>query len=263
MIGMKKLAAALTSAAVSLTLFAGCVHNGNQITPEIIRERGKLIVGVKEDVPFFSYFDKETGAFTGIEIEIAELIAEELLGSRESVEFIPVTTRTRSVLTEHNEIDMSIATFSVNAERLEQFNFSESYYTDYVGLLVNADSDFRDLSDLNRKTVGVLQNSTAASSVNSAAAAAGIAVKTITYASYGDIQTALIAGRCDAFCADRAILRGYVTPELRLTADEFAPQEYCVATKKSNTELAEYVNALIVKWKADGTLDALKTKYGI
>jgi putative glutamine transport system substrate-binding protein len=260
---VRKIAAAVIAAMLVMLFFTGCGQNTEQITPEDIIERGMLFVGVKEDVPYFSYFDENTGEFTGFEIEIARLIAEDLLGSSDKIEFIPVTTRTRSVLIEHGEIDLAIATFSANEDRREDFNFSGSYYTDYAGLLVREDSNFRDLYDLNGKTVGVLQSSTASKAVSSEAQALGISVKTITYASYADIQTALVAGRCDAFCADRAILRGYVTPDLKLTPDEFAPQEYCVGSYISNTELAAYIDELITKWKQDGTLDDLKVKYGI
>jgi putative glutamine transport system substrate-binding protein len=260
---VRRIATAVVAAVLIMMIFAGCSHNTEQITPEIIKDRGTLIVGVKEDVPYFSYYDSETGEFTGFEIEIARLIAEDLLGSSDKIEFIPVTTRTRSVLIEHGEIDLAIATFTANSDRREDFNFSGSYYTDYAGLLVREDSNFRDLLDLEGKTIGVLQSSTASKAVSSEAQALGISVKTITYASYADIQTALSAGRCDAFCADRAILRGYVAPDLKLTPDEFAPQEYCVGTHITNTELAAYIDELITKWKQDGTIDDLKVKYGI
>jgi ABC-type amino acid transport substrate-binding protein len=48
-----------------------------------------------------------------------------------------------------------------------------------------------------------------------------------------------------------------------MTTDEFAPQNYAAATKLENTELAEFVAALIDEWKEDGTLAILKDKYGI
>jgi putative glutamine transport system substrate-binding protein len=260
---MKKLFSILTAAVILMLLFTGCNNSDNLLTPETIRERGYLLVGVKEDVPYFSFFDTESGDFSGLEIELAEMISESIFGNRESVQFIPVTTRTRAVALEHGDIDIAIATFTPNSERLKEFCFTSGYYTDNAGLLVRDDSPYRDLGDLYGKTVGVLQGSTSAAAVSVEAKHRGIDLTTVTYASYEDIQAALIARRVDAFCTDRAILRGYMTPELRLTPDQFSPQQYAVAAKKENTELIAYIDDLIMAWTENGTLDALKAKYGV
>jgi putative glutamine transport system substrate-binding protein len=260
---MKKFISLLTALIMVTLLPAACGNNENQTTTAKIIENGQIVVGVKTDVPYFSYFDEASGAYIGYEIELAEMIAEELLGSRERIQFVPVTTRTRSFLLENNDVDIVIASFTVSDERLEDFNFSHPYYTDYLGLLVRNNSDYRDINDLDNKFVGVLQSSTAGKAVQEKAAEAGVGIKLITYASYEDIKAALLAGRCDAFCADRAILRGYENAELHLTPDKFSPQNYAIATKKNNTELAVYISELIEIREEDGTLDALKTKYGI
>jgi putative glutamine transport system substrate-binding protein len=260
---MKKILAAAVLTAVMFSLFSGCTGNANQITPEDLKERGEIIVGVKNDVPYFSYFDSAKGGYSGYEIEIAAMIAEEMLGSRDKVTYVPVTTRTRTVSLDHSEVDFVIATFTINEERLAKYNFSNSYYEDFCGFLVRTDSDIRDIGDLDGKNIGVLQGSSSGRAVKDAAKAAGVDINVITYASYPDIQAALLTGRCSAFCSDRAVLKGYLTNDLTLTPDMFAPQDYAIATRKNDTELAEYINELIIKWENDGTLTALKEKYGI
>jgi putative glutamine transport system substrate-binding protein len=259
---MKKIIYVLIAALTFALLGTGCARDYERTTADIT-ERGQLIVGVKSDVPYFSYFDEASGTYKGYEIEIAELIAETLFGSRQNVEFIPITTRTRSVMLKGGDIDLVIASFTASEEREADFNFSHPYYTDHLGLLVRSDSDYRDIRDLEGKTVGVLQGSTSGNAVLEEAKRLDTEIKIITYASYDDIKDALLGGRCDAFCTDRAILRGYLTPELRLTPDEFSPQNYAVATKKENTELTVYINQLMELWAEDGTLEVLKSKYGI
>ena len=48
-----------------------------------------------------------------------------------------------------------------------------------------------------------------------------------------------------------------------LLTTQFAPQEYGVATKKSNVELAAQVDDAIAAMQADGTLDELYARWGL
>ena len=72
-----------------------------------------------------------------------------------------------------------------------------------------------------------------------------------------------MAGRVDAFSVDSSILLGYQDDTTYLLPTQFAPQEYGVATKKSNTELADQVDAAIGAMADDGTLTALQERWGL
>ena len=71
------------------------------------------------------------------------------------------------------------------------------------------------------------------------------------------------APRVDAFSVDRSILNGYVDDSTMLLDAQFAPQEYGGATKKSNTGLADQVDAAIGAMADDGTLTALQERWGL
>lgn len=62
---------------------------------------------------------------------------------------------------------------------------------------------------------------------------------------------------------DRSILNGYVDDSTMLLDAQFAPQEYGVATKKSNTELADQVDAAIALWPTTAALTALQERVGL
>ena len=83
------------------------------------------------------------------------------------------------------------------------------------------------------------------------------------YSTYPEIKIALVTDRVDAFSVDRSILNGYVDDSTMLLDAQFAPQEYDVATKKSNTELADQVDAAIGAMADDGTLTALQERWGL
>jgi putative glutamine transport system substrate-binding protein len=263
----KILCAALILAAVAGTVFAGGKTEGAspQGTGQVdkIRNAGVLKVGVKSDVPNFGLLNTATNTYEGFEIDLSGLIAKEILGDASKVAFTPVTAATRGPLLDNGDIDLVIATFTITEERKLTYNFSTSYYTDAVGLLVKKASGITGIAGLDGKTVGVAQSATSRKALEAAAAAVGASVKFAEFATYPEIKAALDSGRVDAFSVDRSILRGYLDSETVLLDDAFSPQEYGVTSKFDNKELAAYIDGLIQKWLGDGTIKALIDKYKI
>ena len=55
-----------------------------------IQKKGEIVVGVKQDVPNFGYKNPKTGEFSGIETDLAKLIADQL---KVKVRYVPVTAQ--------------------------------------------------------------------------------------------------------------------------------------------------------------------------
>ena len=233
---------------------------------QAIVDRGVLRVGVKSDVPGFGYQDVLTEEYSGMEIDMAYRIAETL--GIDNVEFTAVTAATRGELLDSGDIDMVIATFTINDERKESWNFTTPYYTDAVSLLVKTDSGISDYADLEGKIIGVSTGSTSMEALIAAAAENGVTLTQADnfaeYATYPEIKTALDAGRVDAFCVDGSILSGYLDDTVEiLDSIRFSPQEYGIATALGNTGLAGYLDDLINTWLSDGTIDQLISDNGV
>lgn len=116
----------------------------------------KLVVGVSAEYPPFEY--KEGADFKGIDIEIAQLIAEKLglelqIQDMEFDSLIPSLTS--------NKIDMAISAITITPERQEQVDFSDAYYQSNQSLLITKSSDIIIASeeDLLKYKIGV-QNGT-------------------------------------------------------------------------------------------------------
>ncbi len=62
---------------------------------ERIKARGYLVVAVKEDVPGFGYRDPQTGTLSGLEIDLARAIAQDICGDPNKVVFRPARTGER------------------------------------------------------------------------------------------------------------------------------------------------------------------------
>lgn len=236
-------------------------EGGNAI--KTIKDRGVLKVGVKVDVPKFGYKDPGSGNIEGMEIDLAKAIAKRILGDEKKVSVEGVNPKTRGPLLDSGSIDLVIATFTVTPERKQTYDFSDPYFIDGVGLLVKKDSGIQSLKDLEGKTVGVAQSATGRKALQDAADKAGIKVKFLEFGTYPEIKTALDAKRVDVFSGDTAILFGYVDDTTIVLPDRFSPQEYAVASKKGNNDLAKMVNDTIAEMKKSGEMDQLFKKWGI
>jgi len=287
--------AGLLLTVIMLVSLAACGNSDNNITttpansspsgtdtkysPDVqaIIDRGVLRVGVKNAVIGFGYQDPLTKEYSGLEISLAEKIAQKL---GVDVEFTAVTAATRTELLDSGDIDCVIATFTITEERKKNWDFSTPYYTDYVTVLVENSSGIKTLADLVDKKVGVSSGSTSAKALVNAMIEAGLISKDsyneetfdpatwttgVSFQQYDDyptISTALSAKQIDAFCVDKSILAVYHTEGRSYIEEKFAPQNYGVATKKGSG-FSAFVEELITEWLADGTIDSLIKEFNL
>lgn len=230
---------------------------------QAIKDAGELRVGVKADVPNFGLQDAATGEFDGMEIDLARALAERIGLTADDIKFEAVTAKTRGPLLDNGQLDVVIATFTIKPERLEQWNFSNPYYQDEVGLLVKKASGITGLAGLDGKTIGVAQGATTRDAVQAEADAAGIKVKFLEFATYPEINAALESGRIDAFSVDKSILSGYVTDDSVILPDGFSPQDYGIASKKGTDDLTTFINDMLAEMESNGEMAALVEKWGL
>ena len=244
---------------------------------QAIVDRGVLRVGVKNAELGFGYQDPITGEYSGMEIDLANALAAQL---GVDVEFTTVTAATRTELLDSGDIDCVLATFTITEERKQSWDFTTPYYTDHVTVLVEDASGIKTLADLKDKLVGVSSGSTSARALTAAMIDAGVidgagfdketfdaatwkeGISFQQFDDYPGISTALAAGQVDAFCVDKSILAVYKTEGRSYIADEFAPQEYGIATKK-DSGFSTYCEDFIQAKLADGTIAGLIETYNL
>lgn len=226
-----------------------------------IVDRGILRVGVKQDLPNFGYRNPENNQYTGMEVEIAKKIAAEL---GVDIEFTPVTAQTRGALLDNGQLDMVIATFTITEERKKLYNFTTPYYTDAVGFLVRKDSKIQSSWEaLDGLTIGVTQGSIQWGLLEEIAAEKGIELNFRELGSNSEVVVALAAHRVDAFSIDQSILSAFLGKTNELLDLQYQPSEYGIVTKKSNTDLANYLDELVQDWTEDGTLQKIYDEFGL
>ena len=247
---MKKILTTLLLLSLILIICAGCVGNDSKLSE--IRDRGVLRAGVKLDVPGFGFYNDDTREFEGLEVDIARLIAQKILGDENAVEFFGVTTQTKGPMLTNGELDLVIATFTITDERKELYNFSQSYYTEMIGFMVRADSDLQSMADMAGKSIGIMQMTTSENALITEAARLGIEVDLVRHASYPEMKAALLSGKIDSFSADTSILVGYNDNDTRILDESFNPQNYGIATKLENEKFAKYIDDFLSTIIMDG-----------
>ena len=236
---------------------------------------GTIRVGVKADVANFGLYDEESGRYSGMEIDLAEQLCEDL--GYGQVQFVTVTSANREETLDAGEVDMILATFTITDERREKYHVSPVYYTDSMAVMVEDSSLLTDMADLKDCRIGVMEGTSHAGLFAQYLAEKGIipafdaesfkaasfdgGVTFAEYDSYKAVSDALEYGEVDAFIADWSILSGFRGEGRTILSETFSMQEYGVFTQK-NSPLAERIDAAVANRLADGTIDGLKTKWG-
>ncbi len=234
-----------------------------------------LKVGVKGDVPNFGLYDEESGRYSGMEVDLAQILCEDLGYS--NVAFTMVDTVSREELLEQKRLDMVIATFSITDERKQRFDFSTPYYADNVSVMVEKSSLIQTLADLNGCRIGVISNVSQPLNLAEYLAAGQIipefdretfdaetfdgGITFALYDTYSDISKALEYGDVDAFMADGSILSGYMQDDRLLLPVMFSQQQYGVATPRGSRLTAKVDEAVKARLE-DGTIDGLIKRWG-
>ena len=109
---MRRLSALLCGLLTLAAVLTGC--GGRE-------KSGTLRVGVRDDIMNFGYLNKETGRYYGLEIDLANKLAEKL--GYEEVEFVTVQPDNRKEMLQDGKVDCLVAAYSIADTRKENFDF--------------------------------------------------------------------------------------------------------------------------------------------
>lgn len=246
-----------------LAVFPGCRTGGNAAGADLlqtIRERGRLVAGVKYDSKPFGYLDTG-GELKGFDIDLVRELARRILGDPESVDFQQVMSSTRVIALNSGSVDLVAATMTVTPDREAVIDFSDIYFMAHQKVLVPWESPVNALDDLSGKTILYVFGTTSEENIKKRLPQAGFTgFKTST-----DAFSALKAGRGDALTTDNTILTGFINSAcgFRMLSDKLSDEPYGVGFRQdpATYTLREQVNKTLAEMKADGTIARLERKW--
>ncbi|WP_447792135.1 transporter substrate-binding domain-containing protein [Pseudomonas farris] len=209
--------------------------------------RGKLIVGTgSTNAPW--HFQGADGKLQGFDIDIARMVAKGLFNDPSKVEFVVQSSDARIPNLLTDKVDMSCQFITVTASRAQQVAFTLPYYREGVGLLLPANSKYKEIDDL--KTAGdgvivaVLQNVYAEELVHQALPKA----KVDQYDSVDLMYQAVNSGRADAAATDQSSVKYLMVQNpgrYRSPAYAWSPQTYSCAVKRGDQDWLNFVNTVL------------------
>ncbi|ASB53974.1 ABC transporter glutamine-binding protein GlnH [Bacillus velezensis] len=225
-----------------------------------IKDRDKIIFGVKTDTRLFGLKNPSSGDIEGFDIDISKQLAKDILGDEKKAEFKEVTSKTRIPMLQNGDIDAITATMTITAERKKEVDFSDVYFEAGQSLLVKKGSSIKSIEDLGKGSkVLAVKGSTSSQNIREKAPDASV----LEFENYAEAFTALKAGQGDALTTDNAILYGMAdeNKQYQLTGETFTDEPYGIAVKKGQSGLIKEINASLKKMKADGRYEKIYKKW--
>lgn len=269
---MKKVLALVLAVLMLMTCFSGC------------NKKKQLVMATNAAFPPYEY--KEGNGYKGIDIEIAQAIADKL-----GMELVIEDVEFGSVLSGvgQGKYDFGMAGITVTEDRKKTMDFSDTYATGVQVIIVKDGSSIKTLDDLfifdengdptglknTNIKVGVQENTTGDIYSSDAITKWGFndlnsdgSTKTervVRFKTGADAIAALKTGNVDCVIIDNEPAKSFVSANEGIHIldgdNEYAVEDYAICVKKGNTELLDKINKALAELKADGTIDAIIEKY--
>ncbi|MBY8850855.1 glutamate ABC transporter substrate-binding protein [Saccharothrix longispora] len=216
-------------------------------TFEKMKNRGKVVVGVKEDQPGLGYKDPTSGKYTGFDVEIAKLVAAKLGFSDDKIEYKAIASAGREQALINGDVDYYVGTYTINAKRKEQVAFAGPYFTAGQDLLVaKDDNSITGPETLKGKKVCSVTGSTPIQKVKNEGLTEPENI--VELQNYSQCVTQLQQGAVDAVTTDDAILKGYAAQEpdkMKVVGKPFSNEPYGIGLPKDDKPLRDKINDIL------------------
>jgi ABC-type amino acid transport substrate-binding protein len=226
-----------------------------QGTIQKIKERGKLLAGVKLDTPPFGFLDDKNEP-AGFDIEIVRKIAARI---GVPVELVKVTSATRIPLLVSGNVDLVAASMTHTRERDRAIDFSITYYTGGQSLMVPKASAITSVKDLDGKQVAVQQGTTLEKNIAAVAPNARI----VAFRDYTAAWLALAQGRADAFTGSLNVLQGFLkdNPNFKIVGEMFSVEPFGIGVRQGDSDLRDEINFALQDLWTSGDYATLYRKW--
>ena len=172
-----------------------------------IRQRGKLICGINDQLLGFSY-KEQNGEYYGISVDFCRALAVALFDNPTKVEFLHLKAQERFKAVSSGKVDILSrnTTWTLSRDTAEELEFSSTTFYDGQGILVSSASNIDTISDLNGKSICVGLNTTTEVNLAEEMRKRNLNYTPITFEDLNKMYDTYKAKKCDAATADRSEL---------------------------------------------------------
>ncbi len=224
----------------------------------------EIVVATENAYPPLQFLD-ETGAAIGWEYDAVAEIAKRL---NATVAYENTSWDAMIPAVSEAQVDMGMTGITIREDRAEMVDFSEPYMTSQMVMMVRSDEDrFTDAASFgaNADLLMAAQPGTTPFYVGVYEVLDGDEAnpRIVAFETFGAGVEALRAGDVDLVLTDGTSGAGYVAASdggLKIVGEPLGTEDFGFIFPKGS-DLVEPINAAIAAMRADGTLEALDTKW--
>ena len=213
-----------------------------------VKARGKLVVGVSDTTPPFSF--KKDGVHVGYDIDMVRAVAKHM---RLPVETVSLTSAQRIPMLKEGKLDFVATSMTRTPARLKDVDFSVIYFVTPHAVIVKKSSGITSVKQLAGKKASSASTSTAGGNLK----AVEPAVEIVYVRDYSIAFAMLKDGKVDAFPTDESVLRAIVQqdghPDDYLFLPDFTKSRNVgFALKKDEPRFKDAINRALLDIEASG-----------
>lgn len=222
-------------------------------TMAALADAGTITIGTKFDQPLFGLMGP-SGTPEGFDVEIGKIIAAQLGISEDNIEWVEAVSANREPFIENGEVDIVIATYTINDTRKEVVSFAGPYYMAGQSILTLADNeDIESEDDLVGQPVCSVTGSTPAANLEE------LGAEVLLTDTYTNCLEPLRNGTVVAVSTDNVILAGLAAQnegEFKVVGEPFTEEPYGIGLALDDTDFRMWINDVLEASYADGTYEA-------
>ncbi len=222
-------------------------------TMAALNEAGSITIGTKFDQPLFGLTGLD-GTPEGFDVEIGKIIAAELGIPEDGIEWKESVSANREPFIQNGEVDLVIATYTINDKRKEVVSFAGPYYMAGQSILVLSDNDdIESEEDLVGQPVCSVTGSTPAANLEA------LGAEVVLTDTYSNCLEPLRNGAVVAVSTDNVILAGLAAQnegEFKVVGEPFTEEPYGIGLALEDTEFRMWINDVLEAAAEDGRYEA-------
>lgn len=223
-------------------------------TMAALNEAGTITIGTKFDQPLFGLVGPD-GTPVGFDVEIGTLIAAKLGIAPDDITWTEAISKNREPFIQSGEVDIVVATYTINDTRKEVVSFAGPYYSAGQDILVleGNPEGITGIDDLAGVNVCSVTGSTSEANL----IAAGAIV--LPAAGYGDCLEPLRTGAVVAVSTDNVILAGLADQnagEFEVVNNPFTEEPYGIGLALEDDVFRDWINDVLEESYDDGSWEA-------
>jgi glutamate transport system substrate-binding protein len=222
-------------------------------TMAALADAGTITIGTKFDQPLFGLMGP-SGTPVGFDVEIGKIIAAQLGISEDNIEWKESVSANREPFLQNGEVDIVIATYTINDKRKEVVSFAGPYYMAGQSILVLADNeDIKSEDDLVGQPVCSVTGSTPAANLEA------LGAEVLLTDTYSNCLGPLRDGTVVAVSTDNVILAGLAAQnegEFKVVGEPFTEEPYGIGVALDDTDFRMWINDVLEASYEDGSYEA-------